>query len=141
MNNSSSDEFYVRYVLVSNLSDKNNSFELPVSRTQIEKKFTDYINFEHKCWTEEGLVKSPEWEERCPIMVSSFSLGSLVFENIYLRKKQMEQIKNGEKFGSERVALEDINFSLVPGGTGKEIEWNGVKYLITLTEKESGLIQ
>ncbi len=74
-------------------------------------------------------------------MVSSFSLGSLVFENIYLRKKQMEQIKNGEKFGSERVALEDINFSLVPGGTGKEIEWNGVKYLITLTEKESGLIQ
>ena len=123
---------YPMQLLVKNIEDNNQSFELSISIHQIEKKLKDYINFEHKCWTDEGLVGSPEWEERCPLLVSAFSSNNLLLENMSLKRKQMEAITTGDNFGSERIPLENMNFTLAKGAPGIEVEWRGMKYLLTL---------
>lgn len=102
------------------------SFDLDIVTRNIFQQSFDYVNFQHKCWTDRGLAEqSSEWQSFCPLQLFACSKNALTFFDI---QKFMSIPKNSdEDFNSASDKFESCKI-VVKTGEVVSYTWNNFAY-------------
>lgn len=115
-------EFFVNCV-----QNQESSFSLPVQTFHIFRQPSDYVNFQHMCWSESGIAEnSPEWQSRCPLQVFAVSSASITFIDVQKFNKEYD-FNQPDDFNIISNSFENCKLT-IKKGEKVPYNWNNLAY-------------
>lgn len=108
--------------------NQESSFSLTVQTFHIFRQPSDYVNFQHMCWSESGVAEnSPEWQSRCPLQVFAVSSDSLTFIDVQKFNERYNNENQPDDFNTVSRNFENCKLT-INKGEKVTYTWNSLAY-------------